>query len=198
MNLLIARSVRLRRAKREGRPARTIASAPRVVVPPARAARPAAVAKPEVAKQADQVPELFKFYEEAAEKAKAQAWAQTSWLLALNAGIIAFSLNLFAIYGTAAHFLLVEAIAAGVGVVLCVFLIYLLAQLGGHISHYWTTSNKLASGYPPLAAFLSAADLAAVRTGRPAPFPAFCRRLQLLAALFAAAHVGWLGLVASF
>jgi hypothetical protein len=35
----------------------------------------------------------FRFYEEAAEKSKSHAWSQTTWILALNAGIMAFSLK---------------------------------------------------------------------------------------------------------
>jgi hypothetical protein len=136
--------------------------------------------------------EAFKFYEEAAEKTRTHAWSQTTWILTLNAGIIAFSLNFYAQHSTNPAFLPIELVAVGVGLVLCLFLIYLLQQLGGHISHYWTTSNKLAAGYPPLKPFISEKD--ARQAGKPdyrAPFPAFCRRLQFLAVLFMAAHLGW-------
>ena len=139
----------------------------------------------------------FKFYEEAAEKAKAHAWSQTTWLLAINTGLFAFSVNFYAQHRNLPGFLLIEFITAGVGVVLCAFLLYLLDELGGHISHYWTTSNKLAAENPPLVGFISAKDALAVREpGYHAPFPPFCRRLQCLAGLFLAAHLGWAVVVA--
>lgn len=191
MNLLISRLGRLHRASRE-RAAGRRAVTNRV----GRINVSAVASKLEASKPSEHVPDLFKFYEEAAEKTKAHAWAQTTWVLALNAGIIGFSLNFFASHGNATGFVLIEGIAASVGVFLCLFLIYLLNELGRHISHYWTISNRLASASPALAGFLSASDLAAARAGRAAPFPAFCRRLQFLAALFAAAHVGWFGVVA--
>src|SRR6266704_447270 len=84
---------------------------------------------------------LFKLYEEAAEKTKAQAWSQTTWLLTLNAGIIAFSLDFYANHADTRGALLIECIAAVVGIVLCLFLIYLLHELGRHLSHYSTTSD---------------------------------------------------------
>jgi hypothetical protein len=39
---------------------------------------------------ADQALAMFKFYEEAAERTKAHAWAQTTWILTLNAGFWRF------------------------------------------------------------------------------------------------------------
>jgi hypothetical protein len=76
--------------------------------------------------------------------------------------------------------------------VLSAFLIYLLQELGGHIGHYWTTSNKIAATYEPLRSFISEKDADQALTAEyRAEFPAFCRRLQFLAGLFIAAHVGW-------
>ncbi len=135
---------------------------------------------------------LFKLYEEAAEKTKAQAWSQTTWLLTLNAGIIAFSLDFYANHADTRGALLIECIAAVVGIVLCLFLIYLLHELGRHLSHYWTTSNQIALAYHPLTAFISKEDSEAARApGCRTPFPKFCRRLQYLTLLFLGAHVGW-------
>jgi hypothetical protein len=140
--------------------------------------------------------ELFKFYEDAAEKTKTAAWSQTTWMLTLNAGIMAFSLDFYANHSADPHFVLVEGVSTGVGIGLCVFLIYLLQELGGHISHYWTSSNTLAVADPRLTALIFPDDVAAAKANRPAPFPAFCRRLQALAGLFAAAHIGWLAIAA--
>jgi hypothetical protein len=143
-----------------------------------------------VANEADLA--TFKFYEEAAEKAKEHAWSQTTWILTLNAATLGFSLNFYADHKADSAFVLIESIAGGVGVVLCLFLIYLLHEAGSHIQHYWTTSNKLAARDAYLAPFIGPEDAAAARGDEySAPFPKFCKRLQLLAALFLAAHVGW-------
>jgi hypothetical protein len=140
--------------------------------------------------------ELFKFYEEAAEKAKAHAWAQTTWILAINAGIIGFSVTFFADKCGEPGFFVIECLAAGVGVVLCAFLLDVVTELGGHISHYWTSSNTIAASYPPLTQFISADDAKhAASLGYRAGFPRFCRRLQVLACLFLLAHVAWLTFV---
>ena len=62
--------------------------------------------------------ETFKFYEEASEKTKAHAWTQTAWILTLNAGVIAFSLNLYLEHANDPAFLAIEIMSAGVGIVL--------------------------------------------------------------------------------
>ena len=140
----------------------------------------------------DQKEIAFRFYEEAAEKTKAHAWSQTTWILALNAGIFAFSLSFYAEHAHAYGFILIEIICALVGIVLCFFLVYLLQELGGHIRHYWTVSNKLAVEHAPLRPFISGDDAAAAESPcYRAPFPPFCRRLQWLAGLFVLSHVGW-------
>jgi uncharacterized membrane protein YfcA len=135
---------------------------------------------------------LFKFYEDAADKTKAHAWSQTTWLLTLNSGILAFSLDYYAKHTVTRGALLIECLAALVGAALCAFLLYLLHELGSHISHYWTTSNQIAAAFQPLTPFISKKDARAAREpGYRAPFPKFCRRLQGMALLFCSAHVGW-------
>ena len=145
----------------------------------------------------DQTLDLFKFYEEAAEKAKAHAWAQTTWVLTLNAAILGFSVTFLASHYENPSFIAIELLSSGVGVVLCAFLLYLLSELGGHISHYWRSSNRIAAGYAPLIPFVGESNANAARAADyEVPFPAFCRRLQYLAALFLVAHIGWIGFVA--
>ncbi|OOP57225.1 MAG: hypothetical protein AYP45_04670 [Candidatus Brocadia carolinensis] len=140
----------------------------------------------------DQILTLFKFYEEAAEKTKSHAWSQTTWILTLNTGIFAFSLNFYAEHAAVRAYLLIELFSAGVGVVLCGFLVYLLQELGSHISRYWTSSNQIAANYGPLVRFIDKSDAVAARkSDYCAPFPKFCRRLKFLAILFLIAHVGW-------
>lgn len=141
--------------------------------------------------------EMFKFYEEAAEKAKAHAWSQTTWILTLNAGILAFSLTFFAEHRDVPAFLIVELLAAAVGLVLSGFLIYLLYEFGSHIRNYWTRSNKIAAGYFALQQLVSEEN--ARKAEGPhyrVQYPKFCLRLQILAGFFAIAHIGWAAVVA--
>jgi len=141
--------------------------------------------------------EIFKFYEEAAEKAKAQAWSQTTWILTLNAGILAFSLTFFADHRDVPAFLVIELLSAAVGVVLSAFLIYLLYELGKHIRNYWTQSNTIAAGYAPLRQFVGEKNAKkAEGTNYRAEYPPFCLRLQILAGLFVVAHIGWAAVAA--
>ena len=141
--------------------------------------------------------EIFKFYEEAAEKAKAHAWSQTTWILTLNAGILAFSVTFFAEHRDTPAFLFIELLSAGVGVVLSGFLIYLLYELGKHIRNYWTQSNTIAATYAPLRQFVGEKTAKAAEAPEySAEFPPFCIRLQILAGLFIVAHVGWASVVA--
>ena len=140
----------------------------------------------------DQTLNLFKFYEEAAEKTKAHAWSQTTWILTLNAAILGFSVNFYANNSDKTAFFTIELLSSGVGVVLCIFLLYMLNELGGHISHYWASSNRVAAGYAPLIPFIGESNATAARAhDYSVAFPAFCRRLQELAILFLVAHLGW-------
>jgi hypothetical protein len=136
--------------------------------------------------------ETFKFYQEASEKTKVHAWTQTAWILTLNAGVIAFSLNLYLDHAKDPAFLVIEFISAGVGIVLCVFLFYALVELGNHIRRFWTYSNRIKADFPPLASLVRKHNALQVNeANNKVKFPMFCRRLQFLAVLFAFAHIGW-------
>lgn len=83
----------------------------------------------------DKALEMFKFYEEAAERTKGHAWSQTTWILTLNAGILAFSLNLYAEYSTRIPFfafLVIEWISCLAGLILCTLLFFVIRELGEH------------------------------------------------------------------
>jgi hypothetical protein len=98
--------------------------------------------------------ELFKFYEGAADKAKERSWSLTTWVLALNAAILAFSFDFFAKNARSPAFVVIEAASAIVGIALCAFIFYLLREAGSHISHYWTSSNRTAAAEPTLELFI--------------------------------------------
>ena len=57
----------------------------------------------------DRSMELFKFYEAAADKAKERSWSLTTWVLALNAAILAFSFDFFAEHADSPAFVVIEA-----------------------------------------------------------------------------------------
>ena len=92
--------------------------------------------------------EAFKFYETRADNTKAHAWAQTTWILTLNAGLLAFSLDLYANHSSLRGFAAIEWLVALAGVVLCGFLIYTLRELGRHIAHYWTSAKRARGDAP--------------------------------------------------
>jgi len=143
----------------------------------------------------DKAFEAFKFYEEAAEKTKGHAWSQTTWILTLNAGILAFSLNLYAEYSTKiplSAFLVIEWISCIAGLTLCGMLFIVILELGTHIATYWETANKLAVKYTALAELIG--KKAAAKAREPdykEPFPDFCARLRWPVALFMAGHFLW-------
>jgi hypothetical protein len=134
----------------------------------------------------------FKYYEEAADRRKGHAWSQTTWILALSAGILAFSANLYAEHRDIPGFLIIQCLCFAAGSILCLYLVYVLDQLGQHISSYWTNSNRLAGRYAELEPFAKHEDAVAARSPNyHAPFPKFCRRLQIPAFLFIAAQLAW-------
>ena len=142
--------------------------------------------------------EAFKFYEEAAEKTKGHAWTQTTWILALNSGILAFSIDFYSKHADLPGVRYIEFVSTSIGLILCGFLFYLIGELGKHIRNYWTSSNKMAAKYPPLTPFIGQEDaIKAKNVCYRASFPRFCRRLQLLTILFAAVHIICLALILS-
>jgi hypothetical protein len=96
----------------------------------------------------DHLVELFKLYEAGAEKAKERAWTSATWVLSLNAAILAFDFDFFQKSGRTPVFAIVEGLSALVGVGLCFFLVILLQNFGKYIRHYWTSSNKIAVQVP--------------------------------------------------
>lgn len=135
--------------------------------------------------------ELFKFYKGAADKAKERSWSLTTWVLALNTAILGFSFYFFAKNSAVPGFVVIEGASALIGIGLCGFHVYKLRETGRRISHYWTSSNKIASSEPTLKPFIDAEEAAKARKepNYRAGFPAFCLRLQVLAVAFAIVHL---------
>jgi Ca2+/H+ antiporter len=142
--------------------------------------------------QLEHLVEIFKFYEDAAREAKNQAWTQTSWILTINAAILGFTLDLFIEHRSAKDFALIEWISAIAGIILCVYALIVLTELGNHIQTYWTLANKTAVQHPFLIRYIGPTDAEnAGKKNYRALFPPFIKRLMIAPVLFAVAHFGW-------
>lgn len=140
----------------------------------------------------DQVPEFFKFYEEAAERTKAHAWTQSSWLLTLNSAVLAFSVQLYVEHADIRGFLFMEWLLCAAGLILCGYIALVLVELGSHIRNYWTAANRIAVDNELLSHYIGAKAAAAARAPEyKADFPRFIARLMVPAVLFAVAHLTW-------
>lgn len=142
---------------------------------------------------ADKRFELFKFYEDAAERAKSHAWTQSTWILALNGAILGFSLNLYVKDGNVHGFLFIECISTLAGLILCGYVVFVLYELGKHIRNYWTAANKHAVQDTSLTDYIGVKEAAAARHEcYRADFPRFIVRLMVPPVLFALAHLTWM------
>lgn len=136
--------------------------------------------------------ELFKFYEDASQRTKSNAWTQATWVLTLSGAILAFSINLYIEHCDVAGFKVIEWACALSGVVLSAYVIYVLYQLGKHIRKYWTSSNRLAAPDEFLKDYISDEDAkAAKHKGYKAKYPPFIIRLFIPPAIFAVGHIAW-------
>lgn len=140
----------------------------------------------------------FRFYQEAAERTKGQAWNQTTWLLTLNAAILAFSINVYLDHQTAKGFLLLEAFAGVAGMVLCGYTLFVLDELGKHIQNDWTNATRVAVDVPGLLPYMGLASSVGLRDpAYLASFPRFIERLRIPVVFFAVGHLAWFVAVAA-
>ena len=136
--------------------------------------------------------ELFKFYEEASQRTKSDAWTQTTWVLTLSGAILGFSINLYVDHRDVPGFAVITWACAMSGVLLSAYIMYVLHQLAKHIRTYWTAANRLAAPDPFLRSYISPKDAKAALTDTyRADYPAFIRRLNIPPLLFAVGHVAW-------
>lgn len=101
------------------------------------------------------------------------------------------SLSLYADHADNPAVVQLASILSVVGIVLCLFLIFMLHELGRHIRHYWAVSNRIVAPNGSLRALVFGSP----PKDAPVTFPPFCRRLQYLAGLFLAGHLAWLAIV---
>src|ERR1700752_3614791 len=98
----------------------------------------------------DQLIDLYKFYEDAAQKTKTHAWTQSAWMLGLNGAILAFSLKVFVERASTPGLLELALGMPIAGLVLSGYLVYVLHELGKHISGYWSCADRVKLQFPPL------------------------------------------------
>lgn len=138
----------------------------------------------------DKAFELNNAYEEAAGNVKSRTWTITTWVLTLEAALIAFSVQFYTEQLGDPGFLLIQLAVALVGVALCAFLLVFIKDQGDHLKGYWIAQRKLASWNAELGGLVlsNSKNLTAPDFG--VRFPPFCTKLIWLVAMFAAGFVG--------
>ena len=81
--------------------------------------------------------DLWKQFEEDANKAKDRLWTITSWLYALMSGLMAFLLD------QQNHNKILIPFGAGTGILLSLYTWYMSKELGRHIKKHWDRANKI-------------------------------------------------------
>lgn len=153
----------------------------------------------EAAADLDRRFQMFKFYEDAVQRTKADAWTQTTWILTLSGAVLGFSMNLYVTHRDISGFPVIAGACAASGLVLTAYAAHVLRELAKHIQGYWTSANGLAASHPMLKGYIPVKDADSVaRLGSDyrAGYPKFIARLLLPVLFFAAGHVAW-GLYAS-
>jgi hypothetical protein len=138
--------------------------------------------------------EMFKFYEGAAQRTKADAWTQTTWVLALSGAILGFSMKAQLEYSQATVLPAIVIGCAAAGLVMTLYATHVLLELAKHIRNYWTSANVLAASHTLLRSCIPAAEVARVEQQGPcykAGQPKFIYRLLIPVLLFAIGHVAW-------
>ncbi|MDM0053897.1 hypothetical protein QTI04_33380 [Variovorax sp. J22R115] len=134
-----------------------------------------------------QLIELIKFYEEASGKTKAHAWAQSTWVLAVNGAILGFSLKFFIEQMKMPGVIALIWGMAVAGLILSGYLTYVHKELGVHLSNYWECADRVARMSNPLTEIIRPDP----SPNTPKKIPGFMKRLMWPPALFALSHAGW-------
>jgi len=143
----------------------------------------------------DKAAELNESYEKAAGTVKGRTWMITTWVLTLQAAMIAFSVQFYTEQSGDPGFLLIQGAIALVGLALCAFLFVFIRDQGKHLKGYWIAQRKLASWNTALRGLVVSGweDHSAPDFG--VRFPPFCTKLMLLVGMFAAGFAGLFGMM---
>lgn len=135
---------------------------------------------------------LVEFYENAAGTVKGRLWTITTWILTINSALFAFAFQLYKENPKIVGFVAIELAICAVGVALCILLIVLILDHGNHLRTYFTRVNKVGAWNPKVRGLVLKADEVdeVLCPNYSARFPRFCKRLMVLAGMFAAGFVG--------
>ena len=95
---------------------------------------------------------LWKQFNDDADKTKDRMWTIASWMFTLQAGLLAF-IGKYWSENPESKFKIanpVIAIATGVGIILCIYSIYMISQYGYHINSMWNRANIIRRQIPGL------------------------------------------------
>jgi hypothetical protein len=137
--------------------------------------------------------ELFKFYEEALQRTKSDAWTQTTWVLTLSGAILAFSIQLYVEHFEGTSFELISWSCAVAGVVLTGYVMLVLHQLATYSKRYLTAAIRLAAHYEILEEYITVEEAQSAKAkDYQAGYPGYILLLHIPPAFFAAGHIFWL------
>ncbi len=134
--------------------------------------------------------QILEFYENVAGTVKQRLWTVTAWILTVCAGLLAFQFRVSESPRDDRGFEFVVIAVSLVGMALCWYLRIFIQDQARHLQGYWTRSNIVAAihpigGLPLLDEAVPAAKI--LEPGYRAGYPGFCRRLEILVAMFAMA-----------
>ena len=144
----------------------------------------------------DQAFELNDAYEQAAGRVKSRTWTITTWVLTLEAALMAFGAQLYTEQLGDSGFLLLQLAIALVGIALGAFLVFFIVDQGQHLKGYWISQRKLAIWNTALGGLVLTKSEESAPPDFGVTFPPFCTRLIWLVALFAAGFAGLFAMMA--
>lgn len=135
---------------------------------------------------------LIEFYQNAANTVKNRTWTITTWILTVNAALIAFCFQLYANNSKIHGFLSIQASICVVGIVLCIFLRVLINDQGKHLRRYWTNENKVGAWNTKVQSLILEKKTVEIvlQENYRADFPRFCKRLRFLSSMFLVGFIG--------
>jgi len=122
---------------------------------------------------------IMSHYEGMADKSKSRAWSLTTWILTLNSALFAFCIKFYSENLDDPYFLIIELAGCSIGLLLSIFLCFVVFEQGKHLKTYWAITDKIMKDNSWLTDITGE-----VSDGRTIKFPPFCQWLLVLSGLF--------------
>ena len=123
-------------------------------------------------------------YENMADKSKSRAWSLTTWVLTLNSGLLAFCIKFYTDKKDDPNFQTIEYACCSIGVLLSIFLCYMIYEQGKHLKSYWKVMDKILTENEALQ------EITGLKPeSERIDYPAFCKWLMGLALMFSLGFV---------